>query len=1150
MTVIKSIYAKGFKSFAKPTEMVFGNNFNVILGPNGAGKSNVADAICFVLGKTSAKGLRAEKSANLIYNGGKTKDPAKYAEVSIVFDNSKNTFPIKEKEVKITRLVKQSGSSVYRINDEVMTRQQVVDLLSAARIDPDGHNIVLQGDIVRFMDMRPEERREIVEEVAGISVYEDKKEKAIHELESVEMKLKEANIILTERDAYLKELKKDRDQALKYKELEKNIKDNKATYIHLQIKAKEEEKNSVESKINSLNSELEKIKAKIEEYKKLREQKNEEVKSLTLELESRGEKEQLKLSKEIDELNTSIIRDESRLEVCKTEIGRIKSRAMQLRKDMEDKDTTISMLNKQKSEINKKISELTAEEKKVQDLIGKLKAKHGIDNLDFSKVDELEAKLEAKQQEFFSFQGKKQELIAKRNVLISNIKVVDDKVAQRSKSKGDVERENKLREMKAELRRVGSDISRFLDESSSLSVQLSNARQKFVSATEEMARLKARQISITERVSGDASINKVLELKKGIIGTVSSLGKVPSKYNIALEVAAGPRIKSVVVDDDATAAKCIKYLKDNKLGVVTFLPLNKLNPQPVSDVAKKLLKSPGVVGLAVDLISYDPKYKDVFLFVFGSTLVVEDIDVARKIGIGKVRMVTVEGDLIESSGAMIGGFRRSIGVFAEKDLDASISKLQDELSRLSTIVDTLEERRKENDDRIYKLRERKGILEVEIAALERTATSADVASLKEEKSNYEKEIKEIDAEIKKVDSQLKGFDSVLSSLKEQRDALRRALSDSKISSELSELEEKKQVISVKIIELRAELKNIDVQISTIHLAEKERINNILKQQEKEREGFESEITALSAAIRSKKEELKQKEALEKKYSNEFKSLFAKRNKVSDKIKDLDNLIIRESDKIKYVESRINSTSIERAKVVAELEGLNKEFEEYAGAKIRRNVSLEELKYEIKKFESLLNSMGNVNLRALEIYEEVSKQYEEIKGKVDKLAVEKEDVLKLMQEIDSKKQEIFMKTFNEIHRNFKQIFSSLSTKGEAHLELENPENVFEGGLDIMVRITDKKFLDIRSLSGGEKTLAALSFIFAIQEYNPAYFYLLDEVDAALDARNSELLSKLIQKYSSKAQYIVISHNDKVITEADQIYGVSMQDGISKVVSLKV
>jgi len=1152
MTIIKKITAKGFKSFARPTDLIFGNGFNVVIGPNGSGKSNVADALCFVLGKTSAKGLRAEKSANLIYNGGKTKDPANFAEVSILFDNSSKTFPINANEVKVTRLVKQSGNSVYKINDGVMTRQQVVDLLSAARIDPDGHNIVLQGDIIRFMDMRPEDRRELVEEVAGISVYEDKKQKAIHELESVDVKLKEASIILTERETYLKELKKDRDQALKYKELEKNIKDNKATYVHLQIKAKEAEKESVESKISSQNQELSKVKAKIEELRKLIDERKGEVSSLTTELDTKGEKEQLKLHKEIDDLKTAIVKDESRVEVCKSEIARIKLRAQQLRKDLDDIDIKISDLNKQKSLLNKNVSELSSEEGKIQDMIGKFKSKHGIVNLDFSKIEDIDSSIESKQQEFLSAQGKKQELFAKRNVVLSSIKSVEDNISKGlSVKKEDEEKLDKLKGFKAELRKLSSDLSRFLDESSSLAVQLSNARQKFVFNTDEMARLRARQIGVSERVSGDASIKRVLELKKGILGTVSDLGKVPSKYNIALEVAAGPRVKSVVVDTDATAAKCIKYLKDNRLGVVTFLPLNKLNPQPVSDDVRNLAKMQGVKGLAVDLISYDPKFKDVFLYVFGSTLVVDDIEVARKIGVGRARMATLEGDLIEHSGAMIGGFRRSFGAFKEKDLDIGIDKLESELSRLKSIIDTLEERKVENEDRIFKLKERKAVLEVEVAGIERSVgSSSDMAALKEEKLGYEKSVKELDYEVRQLDSLIKGLDNELRSFKVQRDALRKALSDSKISGELSKLEERKNAISLRLIECKSDAKNIDAQIGTLHLAEKDRINNILRQQDKEHESFDKELVELASSTKSKKDSLKEKESLEKKYYNEFKSLFAKRNKINEQISDKENFILRESDKIKYVESRINSLTIERAKVVAEFEGLNKEFEDFTDAKIRRNVSLEELKYEIKKFESLLGDMGNVNLRALEIYEEVNKQYEEITAKADKLKVEKDDVLKLMKEIDSKKQEIFMKTFREIHANFKSIFSSLSTKGEAHLEIENPENVFDAGVDIKVRITGNKFLDIKSLSGGEKTLAALSFIFAIQEYNPASFYLFDEVDAALDSRNSELLSKLIQKYSRNAQYIVISHNDKVITEADQIYGVSMQEGVSKVVSLKI
>lgn len=1152
MTLIKSISARGFKSFAKSTDIPFREGFNIIIGANGSGKSNVVDALCFVLGKTSAKGLRAEKSANLIYNGGKTKDPAKQAEVTIVFDNSKNTFPIKDKEVKITRIVKQSGNSIYKINEDVMTRQQVVDLLGAARIDPDGHNIVLQGDIIRFMEMKPEDRRELVDEIAGISVYEDKKEKAIHELNNVDGKLKEADIILTERETYLRELKKDRDQALKYKDLEKGIKDNKATYIHLQLKAKEAEKEALESKISSQNAEIEKVKSKIEELRKEIEDKSSEIKCITSDLDSKGEKEQLKLSKEIDDLKTLVLKDESRIETCKTELGRIKSRSLQLKKDLEDIDLKISTLNKQKNQIHKTISDLSDEEGRVVNSIAKFKEKHGINNLDFTKIESIDSEIESSQQELLSIQGKKQELIANRNALLLNIKSLDEKINNSlNTKKDDQEKLNKLKSSKSDLKKVEFELKKSLDDSSALALQLAISREKIVTAVDELAKLRGRQLGVRERVSGDISIKKVLELKQGIFGTVSDLGNVSSKYNLALEVAAGQRVKSVVVDTDVTASKCIKYLKDNKLGVVTFLPLNKLNPPRINDEIKKLANKPGVKGFAVDLISYDSKYKDVFLYVFGSTLIVENINTARQIGIGSARMATLEGDLIEPSGAMIGGFRRSAGAFKEKDMEGDISKFEADISRLNGIVDALEDRKVDNETKIFSSKEKKAVLEVEISSLEKaTAQVSDLSALKDEKARYDKRVKDLDSEFRSLDLELKDCENKLKVLKNQRDAARKALSNTKISEELAKFESRKQEISLKAVEVKAEVKNIDTQINSLLAAEKDRIHNILKQHEKEKEGFEQESESLLSSIKSNKESLKEKESLEKKYSAEFKSLFAKRNKISDQVKDRENNIIRESDKIKYIESRINSLNLERAKAVSELEGLNKEFEDYTDAKIRKNISLEDLRYEIKKFESLLNSMGNVNLRALEIYEEVNKQYEEITAKVDKLKAEKDDVLVLMKEIDSKKQEIFMKTFREIHKNFKEIFSNLSTKGEAHLELESPENVFEGGVDIKVKLTGSKSLDIKSLSGGEKTLAALSFIFAIQEHSPASFYLFDEVDAALDSRNSEVLSKLIQKYSRKAQYIVISHNDKVINDADQVYGVSMQEGVSKVISLKV
>ena len=272
--------------------------------------------------------------------------------------------------------------------------------------------------------------------------------------------------------------------------------------------------------------------------------------------------------------------------------------------------------------------------------------------------------------------------------------------------------------------------------------------------------------------------------------------------------------------------------------------------------------------------------------------------------------------------------------------------------------------------------------------------------------------------------------------------------------------------------------------------------------------------------------------------------------MNEMIQNKDSFLIREEERIRAVQGRINSINLDRAKYMAEKSGLEKEMEQYEGGKMRRGITLEELKFEINRNEKEVNNLGNVNLRALEIYEELDREHKELVEKKENLKVEKEDVFNMMKEIDGQKKDLFMKTFKSIDSTFRRNFLNLSTKGDAFLEIEDPEDIFETGVDIKVRIVGNKFLDIKSLSGGEKTMAALAFIFAMQEYNPSSFYMFDEVDAALDKRNSELLSKMITQYATRAQYVVISHNDSIISEADQVYGVSMQKGISQVISLKV
>ncbi|MEM4246823.1 MAG: AAA family ATPase, partial [Candidatus Woesearchaeota archaeon] len=353
-TKITKLILDGFKSFGRRTELLFDDGFNCVLGPNGSGKSNILDALCFVLGKRSSKDLRAEKAANLIYNGGKTKNPAKIAEVSIVFDNSKSVFPVQEDTVKITRLVRQDGMSKYKINGKTKTRQEILELLGAAKINPDGYNIILQGDIIRLVEMSPIERRQIVEEIAGISVYEEKKQQALNELMKVDEKLNEAAITLRERKSRLEELKNERDQALKHKELNDKIKQNKASYCKRQIDKKKKEKGSLDAKSEKHKSKLEKLQAEITGIRAEIQKRKDAIAEINKEIEQSGETGHLKLQKEIEKLRIAIETGRQRISTCQNEISRVGQRKEQLTKSVEDLDNKIKDLQSQSSSLGER----------------------------------------------------------------------------------------------------------------------------------------------------------------------------------------------------------------------------------------------------------------------------------------------------------------------------------------------------------------------------------------------------------------------------------------------------------------------------------------------------------------------------------------------------------------------------------------------------------------------------------------------------------------------------------------------------------------------------------------------------------------------------------------------------------------------------
>jgi chromosome segregation protein len=1167
LTRIIKLEMKGFKSFAKQTELLFGEHFNVVLGPNGSGKSNIIDALCFVLGKSSAKGLRAEKSANLIYNGGKSKKGASEGEVSIYFDNSKRTFPLDDQEVKLTRIVKASGQSQYIINKQKVTRAEVIDFLHHARINPDGYNIILQGDIIHFVEMSGESRRKVIEEIADISIYEEKKGQAFSELQKVEDSFKEAEIILKERKNYLSDLSKEKEQAVKFESYEKTVKSGKATLVTRLITDKSAQIVTIQEKNKAHVEKRDKLQIEINELKQIVVVAKDEVREINAEIEKRGDAEQVAMHKEIESIRVTIGTDKNRVDAIKDEMQKLGERKSQLANTLKELNDKAKFLRSEESEKQKQLSFNQKQKQELEHKISEFKKKHNLEGASDveAEIEELDKKIEVGQKNIDELRVQQQDLLRAKDRLEIQINTSEEKIEKMlSVSKEHKKEVDQLKHKKEEFKKVTVELSQILTRDSALASELGNARGRMHHTQEELAKVSARKASIQETLGGSA-VSAIIENKKrlgGIHGTVSSLGSVQPTYAKALEVAAAARLKAIVVEDDSAGQACIDFLKKNKLGVATFLPMNKIRGQALEQSAKELIKKPGVYGFAIDLIKFDSKYRAIFEHVFGSTVVVEDIATARKIGIGSAKMVTLDGDIAERSGAMQGGFRKAntLGGFSQSQVDDEEQKLETEFSDLTSLVSRLEKDKAASEQQISQLREFKANLEGDIIKLQKGlhVDDSDLDMSQKLRKDFEVELVATESKFRDIQQKISTDMRELANLKIAKQKLRDKINDLRNPTKLAELntfDDQLSKAKEAIIRLETELKHISEQVKNLLGPEEENIRRVMKAQEKEESDFKNQISELLGKTKLNEERLKSLEVAEKEFYDKFKKFFEKRKELTEKIEKAESKTIAKEDEIRDFERRLSVVSVDIAKLQAEINVLKDEVKDYEGVELlpdSEEYSTEKIKRDIYSAEQKLKDIGPVNMKAVAMYDKVQFEYDKLIEKREVLTQEKENVLVMINQIETRKKDLFIKVYDRLNANFKRIFSSLSEKGEAYLELENPDAPFEAGVNVKVRLSGKKFMDIRSLSGGEKTMTALAMIFAIQENDPASFYIMDEVDAALDKRNAEKLAELVNQYCDRAQYIVISHNDGVIGAANTLYGISMdqQTGISKVVSLKL
>jgi chromosome segregation protein len=856
-------------------------------------------------------------------------------------------------EVKIKRILRRNGQGIYKINEEIKTRQEVLELLSQAGIDPNGFNIVLQGEIDSFVKMSPDQRREVIEEVAGISIYELRKEKSLSELEKTEGKLKEASAILRERNAYLRNLEEERKAALHFKKLQEELRSYKASIAHSIIKEKEEKIEELDELILKEQSTIQRIIEIIEKTSTEIAVINSKINEINTKVQKETGLEQEKINAEISDLRADLAGLNIKQQNYSSQIQEMKKRKVELEQSIEDMNKEIIILSDSKKVNSKK-------------------------------------ELEQKKKTLEEIEEKKRKLYSLKSSLASITSRIEEKKNQENRMKNEQEFNfNRIKQIESEIH---------------IKEGLEEHKEKSIILKQNIQKLKEDTFSLShERYSLDKTIavmQRKIEDNKEIQSKVSSIDICPLCQT---------KITKEHMDHVATKAQ-----------------------SEITNAKETIDKS------AIIIKQLDEKIKN------------NNMDVDKK----------------------------------EEELRRRVQ----DISRLENLT--------EKKEQLRSLTEQLKIIVSENKELERKKRLMEdsVLSFKTSELNYDS-----------------------------------------LKLEVQELERQQE----RDLGMEATLKQRDV----------ERSKNALRQIQREEEDVSLMLKETEEKIHLKSDILEEKNDQDRLIKEKFRKIIEEKNKHQEKIRLFETDLIHKQNNKHISEEKINSCKVERAQYLAQKESIEQESKEFEGAKIIR-MDIESLRSKLEETKALIERTGSVNMRALEVYEQVKIEYEKVQEKVNKILEEKNEILKIIEDIDKKETKEFMKTLSELNQLFSRNFSQLSTKGIATLEITNKEDIFKGGIDMVIKVGKGKYFDTRSLSGGEQSLISLSLIFAIQEYKPYSFYIFDEIDAALDRHNSERLASLLKKYMNNGQYIIITHNDSLITESPVIYGVSMQDKISKVLSLEV
>ena len=1169
---LKAVEMENFKSFGGKLVVPLMEGYTAVTGPNGSGKSNITDAILFVLGPKSSKAVRAGKLTDLIFDGGKSKGKAPYTKVSLVFDNTDRLMPWDDDTVRLTRYVKLSDngtdySSYFYVNDRKSTMGEFDALLTKARISADGYNLVQQGDVTRIVQMGAIERRRIIDAISGIASFDADIEKARGERAEAETNLDRIGIVVEELNHQVDRLAKDREDARAYIAAQAALEMARAQYSHRKLQMEQSKLDSVSDQISRLEGRMDSDVAAKAELESARAEKERQISEKEDEIASKIGPEYKELKAKIEQAKIDLATKRDRVEAAEADLeeqtgfktsfedsmARNNAEVVNLRQNRED---IVSSL----ADAESRLEAARAEETEVSEAI----ADTGGEQMELQKeLERVEADFDACSAELRSSQGRLAKAEAASDEAHTAFANLDERVQGIDFEIKDAKWS--LDQIRAEAGPSTEDFGNRILEAkrreSELEKQESELDAAYRRIDAEYNSLQAEK-RVSERMNrGSAAVEAILALRnrgemKGIHGTIQELATVDKGFETALSVAAGSKMMAVVVDNDQVAADAIAYLKKEKLGRVTFLPLTKMmggKPR-----AKAIMSVKDSEGYAIDLIDFDQKYYNAFWYVLGDTLVVRDMDTARRI-MGGIRIVTMGGELIEASGAMVGGNLSQQNML--KFGAASEDKLAEVGERLRKAGDALEDVRRRLrevrdeirgiDDEMRKAtsgameqREQMAQLKGRVAELEKTRSAASA-----EMKNARQRVADADAELESARTAFGDVSERLTALTESRNGIKARMAE--IAP--ADLQNRIQAVRERIYRLKETISDYRLQIGGI--------DTEVAGYGKQNESLQIQLDSVNRAIEDDRRAIEENTALMERARIDLDALRAIEAEMEGGIEDLRN----QKDALVAEKYRLDSEIREKAKDIENAQATLQSFRaqaiqlEQSVEVLRAEVdaieievampipSEEEIRRTIRAQESVISKLGNVNLRAIEEYDEKKARLDGLNAEVESLNRHIKELTELMAALTSKKKGLFMQSYDAVNENFKAIYAQLSGGGEAYMGLEDEDDPFSGGLMINAKPRNGKLLKLEALSGGEKSLTALSFIFAIQEHQPSPFYVLDEVDMFLDSINAEMVARRVKESSAKAQFIQVSLRKVTLALADHLIGVTRPpSGISRVI----